>query len=187
MILFQIKKNYVGKNITNYDSLLVLSHFKGHPMGWYGWALKQLAIGCASSRGKSWIHSAGKTDNQYKVWKMTAPQDDFLVSMAESAGAVHNYFKNKGGIAYINIMANMSVDCDCCAVAEDPCMKDIGILVSLDPVAIDAACVDLVKNSDDKGKDHLLERINSRHGTLTIEKAHELGYGTKEYELVEIK
>ena len=179
-----IKQNYLGKNIKNYDSMLVLSHFKGHPMGGYGGALKQLSIGCASSRGKSWIHSAGKTLDQTKVWDNVAEQDRFLEAMAESAGSVVEYFK--GNIAYINIMCNMSVDCDCCEEAEDPCMKDIGILASLDPIAIDQACIDLVKSSDDPGKEHLLERINSRNGTHTIEVATELGYGTKEYELVKI-
>lgn len=182
-----LKEVYEGKNMENYDSLLVLSHFKGHPMGGYGGALKQLSIGCASSRGKAWIHSAGKTDDQYILWQNVAKQDDFLTSMADAAHAVHNYFVNKGGAAYINIMANMSVDCDCCSVAEDPCMKDIGILVSLDPVAIDEACIDLVRKSDDEGRDHLLERIDSRHGTFTIDEAASLGLGNKEYELIEIK
>ena len=157
-----LDKNYVGKNIEKYDSMLVLSHFKGHPMGGYGGALKQLSIGVASSAGKSYIHSAGKVTDQKILWSNTASQNDFLVSMAESAGSIVDYFN--GQIAYINVMKNMSVDCDCCAVAEDPCMKDIGILASLDPVAIDKACVDLVINSDDPGKNHLLERINSRNG-----------------------
>lgn len=179
-----LKENYLGKDIVNYDSMLVLSHFKGHPMGGYGGALKQLSIGCASSRGKAWIHSAGKTLDQTILWENVAEQDKFLEAMAESAGSVVEYFK--GNMAFINIMCNMSVDCDCCKVAEDPCMKDIGILASLDPVAIDQACIDLVKNSDDLGKEHLLERINSRHGTHTIDVAAEIGYGTKEYELIEI-
>ena len=180
-----LKENYLGKNIKNYDSMLVLSHFKGHPMGGFGGALKQLSIGCASSAGKAWIHSAGTNDDQYTVWDNLPPQDDFLESMAEAASTVVELFKNK--IAFINIMANMSVDCDCCEVAEDPCMKDIGILASLDPVAIDQACVDLVNKSDDPGKEHFLERVNSRNGVHTIEKAAELGYGTREYELINVE
>lgn len=180
-----IKQNYVGKNIKNYDSMLVLSHFKGHPMGGYGGALKQLSIGCASSRGKAWIHSAGKTLDQTILWENVAEQDKFLEAMAESAGSVVEYFN--GNMAFINIMCNMSVDCDCCSLAEDPCMKDIGILASLDPVAIDQACIDLVNSSNDPGKEHLLERINSRHGTHTIDVAAKLGYGTKEYELINIE
>lgn len=179
-----IKENYVGKNMENYDSMLVVSHFKGHPMGGYGGAIKQLSIGCASSAGKSWIHSAGKEKDQTKLWSNLPEQDRFLEAMADAASSVVEYFK--GNIAYINIMCNMSVDCDCCSAAEDPCMKDIGILASLDPIAIDQACIDLVKNSNDPGKDHLLERINSRHGTHTIDVAAELGFGNKEYELVEI-
>lgn len=180
-----LKKNYLGKNIQNYDSMLVLSHFKGHPMGGYGGALKQLSIGCASSAGKAYIHSGGYTDDQSIVWEHCAPQDSFLEAMADSAGSVVEYFK--GNIAYINIMANMAVDCDCCAVAEDPCMADIGILASNDPVAIDQACIDLVYASDDNGRDHLIERIESRHGIHTIEAAAALGYGSREYELIEIK
>ena len=179
-----LKEDLLGKNIVNYDSMLVLSHFKGHPMGGYGGALKQLSIGCASSRGKALIHSAGANTNQLTVWLKLPPQDDFLESMAEAASAVTKYFKDN--IAYINIMANMSVDCDCCAKAEDPCLKDIGILVSLDPVAIDKACIDLVKVSDDPGKEHFLERVNSRNGEHTIEYAYELGIGNIEYELIEI-
>lgn len=179
-----IKENFVGKNIENYDSMLVLSHFKGHPMGGYGGALKQLSIGCASSAGKAWIHTAGKTKDQTKLWDFVADQDEFLEAMADSAKSVVEYFK--GNIAFVNIMCNMSVDCDCCAVAEDPCMKDIGILASLDPIAIDQACIDLVKNSNDTGKEHFLERVNSRHGTHTIDSAVKLGYGSKEYELIEV-
>ncbi len=177
-----LKENFLGKNIKNYDSMLVLSHFKGHPMGGFGGALKQLSIGCASSAGKAWIHSAGTNKDQYTLWDNLPKQDDFLESMAESAGSVVKFFK--GNIAFINIMANMSVDCDCCAVAEDPCMEDIGILSSLDPIAIDQACIDLVKKSNDQGKEHFLERVNSRHGTHTIDYANNLGYGTKEYELI---
>lgn len=179
-----IKQNYLGKNIANYDSMLVLSHFKGHPMGGYGGALKQLSIGCASSAGKSWIHSAGREKDQTKLWSNLPEQDLFLESMADAAESVVEYFK--GNMAFINIMCNMSVDCDCCSNAEDPCMKDIGILASLDPIAIDQACIDLVKNSNDPGKEHFLERVNSRHGTHTIDSAVELGFGTKEYELINV-
>ncbi len=174
-----IKKNYVGKNITKYDSMLVLSHFKGHPMGGYGGALKQLSIGVASSFGKAYIHGAGEPE---KIW--TADHDSFLRSMADASGSIPEFFK--GNMAYINVMMNMSVDCDCCAVAEDPCMKDIGILASIDPVAIDKACLDLVYSSDDPGRDHLIERIESRNGVLTVDAASELGYGSKDYELIEI-
>ena len=172
-----IQKNYVGKGMANYDSMLVLSHFKGHPMGGYGGAIKQLSIGCASAFGKAYIHGAGEPD---KLW--TADHDLFLESMADSAMSVIDFFK--GNVAYINVMKNMSVDCDCCAVAEDPCIKDIGVLASLDPVAIDKACVNLVYNCDDPKKGHLIERIESRNGTLTIDKAAALGYGTKDYELI---
>ena len=179
-----ITKNYVGKGLSKYDSMLVLSHFKGHPMGGYGGAIKQLSIGCASSSGKAWIHSAGVTDSQYKVWSNVAKQDDFLEAMAESADSVVKYFK--GNIVYINIMCNMSVDCDCCAKAEDPCIKDIGVLISCDPVAIDKACIDLVYNSNDPGKDHLIERIESRNGLHTIKCAYDLNMGNIDYELVNI-
>ena len=176
-----IKKNYVGKNITKYDSMLVLSHFKGHPMGGYGGAIKQLSIGVASSYGKAYIHGSGNTDQN--IW--AAPHDAFLESMADAASSVIDFFK--GEIVYINVMANMSVDCDCCDVAEDPCMRDIGILVSDDPIAIDQACLDLVyAATDDPGRDHLLERIESRNGVHTIEAAAELGYGSREYELIEV-
>lgn len=174
-----IQKNYVGKDMKNYDGMIVLSHFKGHPMGGYGGALKQLSIGCASSYGKAYIHGAGEPE---KIW--TAEHDLFLESMADAAKSVHEYFK--GNIVYINVMKNMSVDCDCCAVAEDPCMDDIGILISTDPIAIDQACIDLVYASDDKGRDHLIERIESRNGIHTIEAAFALGYGSREYELIEI-
>ena len=180
-----ITKNYVGKGIENYDSMLVLSHFKGHPMGGYGGAIKQLSIGCASSAGKAWIHTAGVTADVATVWKNSAEQVKFLEAMADAATSVAKMFENK--IAYLNIMCNMSVDCDCCGVAEDPCMQDIGMLASLDPVAIDKACVDLIANSNDPGKDHLMERINSRQGTHTIDVAEEIGLGTQKYELIEIK
>lgn len=174
-----IQKNYVGKNMQNYDSMLVLSHFKGHPMGGYGGALKQLSIGCASSYGKAYIHGAGVPE---EIW--TSNHDQFLESMADAASSVVDYFK--GNIAYINVMCNMSVDCDCCSKAEDPCMKDIGILASLDPVALDQACIDLVYQSNDPRKDHLIERIESRNGTHTIDSAADLAIGTKEYELIEV-
>jgi uncharacterized Fe-S center protein len=174
-----IKKNYVGKNIANYDSMLVLSHFKGHPMGGYGGALKQLSIGVASSFGKAYIHGAGEPK---KIW--TSDHDAFLESMADAAGSVVEYFK--GNLLYVNVMKNMSVDCDCCAVAEDPCIADIGILVSDDPVAIDQACIDLVYACSDPGKPHLIERIETRNGVHTIEAAAKLGYGSREYELIEI-
>ena len=180
-----IKKNHLGKDIENYDSMLVLSHFKGHPMGGYGGALKQLSIGCASSAGKSWIHSAGVVKEQEKLWDNIAEQNKFLESMADAASSVHNMFKGK--IAYINVMCNMSIDCDCCAVAEDPCMKDIGILASLDPIAIDQACIDLVYDSKDPGRDHFVERVERQNGVHTIEVASKLGFGTREYELTELK
>ena len=174
-----IKKNYVGKNIVNYDSMLVLSHFKGHPMGGYGGALKQLSIGMASSYGKAYIHGAGEVS---KIW--TADHDKFLESMADASLSVVNYFK--GNIVYINVMKNMSVDCDCCAKAEDPCIKDIGVLISLDPVAIAKACIDLVYGSNDYGKAHFIERVESRNGTHTIESAWKLGVGSKDYTLINI-
>lgn len=175
----KIKKNYVGKDMANYDSMLILSHFKGHPMGGYGGALKQLSIGCASSYGKAYIHGVGEPE---KLW--TADHDSFLESMADTASSVVKYFN--GNMAFINVMKNMSVDCDCCAVAEDPCIRDIGILASLDPVAVDQACIDLVYASDDPGKPHFIERVESRNGVHTIECAAVLGVGSREYELVEI-
>ena len=175
----RIKVDYVGKDIAYYDSMLVLSHFKGHPMGGFGGALKQLSIGVASSYGKAYIHGAG---NPKEIW--TADHDSFLESMADAASAVVDYFKEN--MVYINVMKNMSVDCDCCAIAEDPCMKDIGILVSLDPIAIDQACLDLVYQSDDPGRDHLVERIESRNGVHTVEAAAALGFGSREYELKEV-
>ena len=179
-----LKKDFVGKHINNYDSMLVLSHFKGHPMGGYGGALKQLSIGVASSEGKSWIHSAGQSKDQYTIWDNLPEQDLFLESMADAASSVVKHFK--GNIAFINVMCNLSVDCDCCAVAEDPCMKDIGILASLDSIAIDQACIDLVYNSKDPGRDHFVERVERQHGIHTIEAAAELGLGTREYELIDI-
>lgn len=179
-----LSENLVGGHLANYSSMLVLSHFKGHPMGGYGGALKQLSIGCASNEGKVNIHTGGATRKQGEFWDKHAEQDDFLEAMAEAAETVVNHFGSN--LAYINIACNLSVDCDCCAVAEDPCMADIGIFASLDPVAIDQACIDAVKNSDDPGRDHLLERIDSKHGTKTIDDAARLGYGTKEYELIEV-
>ena len=179
-----LKENHLGKNILNYDSMLVLAHFKGHPMGGYGGALKQLSIGCASRDGKALIHSAGKTSDRYETWKEHASKIEFTEAMADAASSVVEHFK--GRIAFINVMKNLSVDCDCCMVAEDPCMKDIGILASLDPVAIDQACIDLVMNSDDPGKEHFMERVNSRNGIHTIEAAAELGIGSRAYELIEV-
>lgn len=179
-----LKENYVGKNIENYDSMLVLSHFKGHPMGGFGGALKQLSIGCASTKGKCYIHTAGKSLDPEKLWDNLPEQDKFLESMADAAKSVVKYFD--GNMAFVNIMCNLSVDCDCCAVAEDPCMKDIGTLASLDPVALDQACIDLIYNSSDKGRDHFVERVESRHGVHTIEAAEKIGVGTREYELINI-
>ena len=178
-----LKTNTVGKDIVNYDSMLVLAHFKGHPMGGYGGALKQLSIGCASRAGKALIHSGGASDDNIDAWKVHAEQDAFCEAMADAASTVVEHFKGK--IAFVNVMKNLSVDCDCCAVAEDPCMKDIGILASLDPVAIDQACIDLIYAAkDDPGQAHFLERVESRHGVHTIEAAAELGFGSREYELV---
>ena len=174
-----IQKNFVGRGIEKYDSMLVLSHFKGHPMGGFGGAIKQLSIGVASSAGKAYIHGAGEPE---KIW--TADHDSFLESMADAAGSVIEFFKGK--IVYINVMKNMSVDCDCCAKAEDPCIADIGILISTDPIAVDQACIDLVYACSDPGKPHLIERIESRNGVHTIEAAAKLGYGEREYELIEV-
>ena len=175
----KIKKNFVGANMFNYGSMIVVSHFKGHPMGGYGGALKNISIGLASSHGKAYIHGVGKPED---LW--TADHDSFLESIADAASSVASHFKDK--IVYVNIMKNMSVDCDCCAVAEDPCMKDIGILASTDPVALDKACLDLVYSSDDPGKDHLIERIESRNGIHTRLSAESLGVGTTNYELIKI-
>ena len=171
-----IKVNYVGKDIQNYDSMLVISHFKGHPMGGFGGALKNISIGVASSYGKAYIHGAGEPE---KIW--TADHDKFLESMADADKSIVDHFKEN--ILFINIMCNMSVDCDCCAVAEDPCMQDIGILASTDPVALEQACIDLVYNSNDPGKDHFIERVESRNGVHTIEAAAEIGVGNREYEI----
>lgn len=175
----QIHKNYVGDHIKNYDSMLVLSHFKGHPMGGFGGAIKNISIGVASAHGKAYIHGVGNVED---FWN--SDHDSFLESMADAASSVIQYFDGK--MAYINVMCNMSVDCDCCAVAEDPCMQDIGILASLDPIALDQACLDLVYQSEDPGRDHLIERIESRNGVHTIEAAAKLGYGSREYELIDL-
>jgi hypothetical protein len=179
-----LKENHLGKNILNYDSMLVLAHFKGHPQGGYGGALKQLSIGCASAEGKALIHSGGKSSDNIKAWDLHADRNSFPEAMADAAASVVKHFEGK--IAFINVMKNLSVDCDCCAVAEDPCMADIGILASLDPVAIDQACIDLVWNSDDPGRNHFIERVESRNGRHTIEAAAELGFGSREYELIEL-
>ncbi len=177
-----LKKNYVGKNLANYDSMLVLSHFKGHAMGGYGGALKQLSIGCASSAGKTLIHTAGKVNDQKELFNNLPEQDRFLEAMADAASSVVNHFK--GNMAFINVMKNISVDCDCDGNASAPCMQDIGILASLDPVAVDQACLDLVYNSTDPGKDKLIKRIESLHGVHTVEAAAELGVGSRDYELI---
>ena len=179
-----LKENYVGKDIKKYDSMLILSHFKGHPMGGYGGALKQLSIGCASSEGKSWIHSAGQSKDQFAIWDNLPEQDKFLESMADAASSVVKHFGKN--IVFINVMSNISVDCDCFAVDEYPCMKDIGILASTDPIAIDQACIDLVYNSDDPGRDHFVARVERQHGIHTIEASAELGFGSREYELTSI-
>ena len=179
-----LKKNYVGKNLANYDSLLVLSHFKGHAMGGYGGALKQLSIGCASSAGKTLIHTAGKVSDQNELFNNLPEQDRFLEAMADAASSVVKHFN--GNAVYINIMKNISVDCDCDGNASAPCMQDIGILASLDPIAIDQACLDLVYNSTDPGKDKLIKRIESLHGVHTVEAATDLGFGTREYELINL-
>ena len=179
-----LKKNYVGKNLANYDSMLVLSHFKGHAMGGYGGALKQLSIGCASSAGKTLIHTAGKTNDQTQLFNNLPDQDRFLEAMADAASSVVDYFK--GNAVYINVMKNISVDCDCDGNAKAPCMKDMGILASVDPIAVDQACLDLVYGSDDPGKEKLIQRIESLHGVHTVEAADELGFGIREYELISI-
>lgn len=174
---FHLKENFVGEHIQNYDSMLVLSHFKGHPMGGFGGALKNISIGIASSHGKAHIHGAGVPED---IW--TADHDSFLESMADAALSIVDYFKEN--IIYINVMCNMSVDCDCCAVAEDPAIEDIGILCSTDPVALDQACLDLVYGCDDPGKEHLIERIESRNGVHTVEAAEKLNVGSRNYEFI---
>lgn len=177
-----IKKNYIGADLKNYDSMLVLSHFKGHPMGGFGGAIKQLSIGCASSAGKAYIHTAGKTTDQTKLWNLVAPQNQFLEAMADAATSVVEYLKGK--IVYINMLVNLSVDCDCCAVGEDPCMQDIGMMISLDPLAIDQACIDMVYASKDKGRDHFIARVERQNGLHTLEAAEHMGLGSRSYELV---
>lgn len=179
-----LKENYVGAHLKNYDSMLMLSHFKGHAMGGFGGALKNMSIGVASSAGKTWIHTAGKTNNPAEIWSNIAEQDKFLESMAEADESVIKYMK--GNIVYINVINNLSVDCDCNSNPEAPCMADIGITASLDPVAVDKASLDFIYNSNDKGRDHLLERIETRHGIHTVEHAEKLGVGTTEYELINI-
>ncbi|MDE7106686.1 MAG: DUF362 domain-containing protein [Anaeroplasmataceae bacterium] len=178
----RIQKNIVGKDMENYDSMLVLSHFKGHPMGGFGGAIKQLSIGCASSAGKAYIHSAGAITDQTKLWDNIAKQDDFLESMADAALSVVDFFK--GNIVYINMLVNLSVDCDCCAVAEDPCMQDIGMMISLDPLAIDQASVDMIYQSKDRGREHFVSRVERQHGLHTLEAAEDIGLGSREYELI---
>jgi len=180
-----LRQNRLGKNILNYDSMLVLAHFKGHPMGGYGGALKQLSIGCASAAGKALIHSGGVSSDNIKAWDVHAEQDRFCEAMADAAASVVRHFGRQ--IAFINVMKNLSVDCDCCETAEDPCMQDIGILSSLDPVAIDQACIDLIYAAkDDPGQAHFIERVESRHGIHTIEAAAALGYGSRDYELISL-
>ena len=178
-----IKKNYVGANMKNYDSMLVLSHFKGHPMGGFGGALKNISIGLASSNGKRYIHCNGKENASYEDM-FQSDHDSFITGMADAAKTITEYYKDK--IIFINSVVNLSVDCDCCGTAKDPCMKDIGILASLDPVALDQACIDLVYNSTDPGKEALIERIESRHGLLILESAEKQQIGTREYELISI-
>lgn len=179
-----ISKDYVGEHFKKYDSILIVSHFKGHPMGGFGGSLKQLSIGFASSRGKAYIHSAGKTLSQVGLWDNVPPQEDFIAGMADAAFMVHNYFKGK--IAYINVLKNMSVDCDCCSVAEDPCIKDIGILASLDPVALDKCSLDLIYNSNDEGLEHFKERVETRNGRHIFKACENLNFGNLEYEIIDI-
>ena len=179
-----LKENYVGKNLQNYDSILMLSHFKGHPMGGFGGALKNMSIGIASSSGKAFIHTAGKSKDVSTLWQNTAPQNDFLESMADSDKSVIDYMK--GNIVYINVINNLSVDCDCVASPEKVHMKDIGIASSLDPVALDRACVDMIYNSNDPGKVHLIKRIEEQNGTLILETCEKLKIGTNNYELINV-
>lgn len=180
-----LKENYVGTHLANYDSMLMLSHFKGHAMGGFGGALKNMSIGVSSSAGKAWIHTAGKTKAPDELWENLPEQDHFLESMAEADSSVIDYMK--GNIVYINVINNLSIDCDCDSNPEAPCMDDIGIVASLDPVAIDKASVDFIYNSEDKGKQRLINRIEEKHGIRTIEHAEELGIGTTDYEIINIK
>ena len=177
-----INCHIVGKNYLNYDFTIVLSHFKGHAMGGFGGAIKNISIGIGSANGKAWIHSAGKVRDPGKLWSNLAEQDRFLESMAEAGKAIADHCGDK--ILYINVANNLSVDCDCDSSPEKPCMGDIGILASLDPVAVDRACTDLVRASKDPGKSHLIERIDSRHGMHTLDHAEKLGIGSQKYELV---
>ena len=181
-----LKEDIVGSHLKKYDSILMLSHFKGHAMGGFGGALKNMSIGVASTKGKLNIHSAGRTLDQADTWANLPPQDDFLESMAEACSAVIDYYKKRNGIVYINVINNLSIDCDCDSNPETPCMKDIGIVASLDPVAIDRASLDLIYKSQDPGRDHFLERVETRHGAHTIEHAVTLGLGTTFYEFVDI-
>ena len=182
---FHLKEDIVGEHIDNYDSFLLLSHFKGHMMGGFGGALKNMSIGMASTKGKLNIHSAGTSLNQEYIWSHLPKQDDFLESMADACEGVINYV-GKENLLYINVANNLSVDCDCDSHPADPKMADIGIFASQDPVAIDQACYDAVINSDDPGKGDLIERMNSRHGIHTVEAAFDLGLGNREYEIVSI-
>lgn len=177
----------VGKNLANYDSIVNLAHFKGHAMGGFGGVLKNQSIGIASRNGKAYIHSVGITSDPDKCWNYTSNQDGFLESMAEAAKSVADYFKdNHKQIVYIDVMNNLSVDCDCDSSPENPCMQDIGILASVDPVAVDKACIDLIWNSTDSGRDHFIERVERQHGRHILEYAESIGLGTREYELIEI-
>ena len=182
---FHLKEDYVGNHLANYDSMLVLSHFKGHAMGGFGGALKNISIGIGSSNGKAWIHTAGKVKDPQKLWDNLPAQDDFLESMADASEAVISYI-GKENMVYINVANNLSVDCDCDSNPHAPEMKDIGIFASLDPIALDQACYDAVINSDDPGKKALIERMNSRHGIHTVEAANKLGIGNREYEIINI-
>ena len=184
-----IKYNIVGKNLASYDFMINLAHFKGHAMGGFGGVLKNQSIGNASSRGKAYIHSAGRNEEVAKIWKFTDDQIGFLESMAAAAQSVHDYFGNGERIIYINVMNNMSIDCDCDSHPADPLLKDVGILASTDPVALDKACLDIVFNIEPtEGNDNgpLLERIASKHGTHIVDYAEQIGLGSKQYELVNI-
>lgn len=182
---FHLKENYVGNHLKNYDSMLVLSHFKGHAMGGFGGALKNISIGIGSSNGKTWIHTAGKTKNPAELWDNLPEQDHFLESMADACEGVINYIGQEN-MLYINVANNLSVDCDCDSNPHAPEMADLGIFASVDPVALDQACYDAVINSEDEGKKALIERMNSKHGIHTVEAANELGLGNREYEIVNI-
>ena len=182
---FHLKENYVGAHLKNYDSMLMLSHFKGHAMGGFGGALKNMSIGIGSSNGKAWIHTAAKTKNPAELWDNLPEQDDFLESMADACKGVID-FMGRDNILYINVANNLSVDCDCDSNPHAPEMADLGIFASTDPVALDQACYDAVVNADDEGKAALIERMDSRHGIHTVEAANQLGLGSREYEIVNI-